>query len=479
MNRERGIHFWQGDAPGIAAVKEYTVDQITPIAAFLRLRAHGARALLESVEGDRKIARYSFIGLGAKAVLFHRDGQAVLEGPGISLTSDDPLQLLRQGNEMFGVSVPDTVELPYVGGAIGYFGYDWVRRLERLPAVHAHAGVDWEWFWPESVVAFDHHRHSLTIIAEAVNGREQEAKARLITIEEALAGPITWEAPKVVRVEDVAANIDREDYYAMIERARDYIYAGDIFQVVLSQKLTTRIHGDPFDLYRKLRLVNPSPYLIYFEGSAKTLVGASPEALVRVQGKTVINRPIAGTRRRGQDAVEDEALWQELIHDPKERSEHTMLVDLARNDLGRVSEYGSIDVAELMVRESYSHVMHIASEVTGRLKASCDALDALAASFPAGTLSGAPKVRAMEIIEELEPEARGAYGGVVGYWSHRGDLDTCIAIRTLEISPEGLVTIQAGGGIVADSDPEAERRESFNKAAAPLSVLEPKEEAWL
>ena len=470
---------WRGDGPHLAVVKRFTVDQLTPISAFIRLRPLGARALLESVEGDLKVARYSFIGVGAKAVLYHRDHQAVVESDQWSSVDDDPMTLLRQGNARFRVAVPPSVELPYPGGALGYFAYDWVRRLEHLPSVHAHQGPDWEWFWPQVVVAFDHHRHTVVIISEAPVDQEVEARERLQAVEAALRSSLNWPSPIVRRVSPITSNLDREQYHEMVEEARQYIYAGDIFQVVLSQRLTSAIDGDPFHLYRKLRLVNPSPYLFYFEGSHKTLVGASPEALIRVSNGSVVNRPIAGTRHRGADADEDEALWQDLMHDAKELSEHTMLVDLARNDLGRVSQYGSVAVNELMVRESYSHVMHIASEVKGRLRPEHDALDALAASFPAGTLSGAPKVRAMEIIEMLEPDARGAYGGVVGYFSHRGDLDTCIAIRTLEVAPDGQVVVQAGGGIVADSDSEKERRESFNKAAAPLSVLEANEEAWL
>ncbi len=479
MDREQGLRLWQGDSPHLALVKRFNIDQLTPISAFLRLRSLGSRALLESVEGDLKIARYSFIGVGAKAVLYHRDGQAVVEGPQISLTGDDPVPLLRKVNEIFQVVVPDDEELPYTGGALGYFGYDWVRRLEHLPNHHEHPGPDWEWFWPETVVAFDHHRHCLTLIVEAAQNRLEDARERMQAVEQALSRPFGWQAPEVVRTAPVVSNLDQGRYHAMVARAKQYIRDGDIFQVVLSQKLSSQVVGDPFNLYRKLRLVNPSPYLFYFEGASKTLVGASPEALIRVTQGVVANRPIAGTRRRGINAAEDEALWQDLIQDPKELSEHTMLVDLARNDLGRVSQYGSVGVTELMVRESYSHVMHIASEVQGQLRPEYDALDALAASFPAGTLSGAPKIRAMEIIEELEVEARGAYGGVVGYLSHRGDLDACIAIRTLEVTGDGQVTVQAGGGVVADSDPEAERRESFNKAAAPLSVLEPDEEDWL
>ena len=276
----------------------------------------------------------------------------------------------------------------------------------------------------------------------------------------------------------IKSNMTREYYEQIIERGKDYIVAGDVFQVVLSQALSTRISGDAFSLYRKLRHVNPSPYLFYLETPRRILAGASPEVLVRVTNRVASNRPIAGTRRRGANAAEDEKLWNELILDPKEKAEHVMLVDLARNDLGRVCEYGSIAVSHFMTKEVYSHVMHIVSEVQGHLKPQFDALDALAVSFPAGTLTGAPKIRAMEIIEELEPEARGVYGGIVGYLSHRGDLDACITIRTMDVMGD-LVTVQAGGGIVADSLAEFEFQESMNKAAAALSVLHASEEEWL
>lgn len=470
---------WAGTAPHIAVLRRYAVDQLSPIAAFLRLRPFGAHTLLESVAGDEKIARYSFIAVGEWARLTDRAGTAVVEGAGMHLAADDPLVLLRQVSARLKVEVPRGVELPFAGGAVGYFAYDWVRQLERLPSRHPHTAPKWEWVWPTAVVAFDHKQRTLWLIVEAEAGGEDEAQRRLDAFESALSAPLRVQPPVVKRTGPVVSNLDASAYHAMVERAREYIRAGDIFQVVLGQQLSSTVDGDPFDLYRRLRRANPSPYLAYMETEARTLVLASPEALVRVEGKTVINRPIAGTRPRGRDAEEDDRLWADLIQDPKERAEHTMLVDLARNDLGRVCRYGSVGVSELMVRETYSHVIHIASEVRGELCPEEDALSALAACFPAGTLSGAPKVRAMEIIEELEPAPRGVYGGVVGYLSHDGNLDTCITIRTLEIEGNRVV-VQAGGGIVADSDSDRERRESFNKAAAPLSVLEAgDEEAWL
>lgn len=462
----------------VAVVRSYAVDQLTPMAAFMRLRPLGAHTLLESVEGDEKIARYSIIAVGEWARLLEADGQAVLVGPEGTEVGPDPVAMLRKQQARQRVEVPADVELPYVGGAVGYFSYDWVRHLERLPQNHPRRGPRWEWVWPREVVIFDHRRQRVTLIVEGDGENREAAYDRLTVLADALARPLAVPAPSVARTGAVQANMTEAEYREKVIRAQQYIRAGDIFQVVLSQRLFAPIVGDPLHLYRKLRRVNPSPYLFYMETPRRILAGSSPEALIRVTGRTVANRPIAGTRARGRDAAEDARLWEELIHDAKERAEHIMLVDLARNDLGRVSEYGSVRVTEYMRQELYSHVMHIVSEVQGRLRPGLDALDALAAAFPAGTLTGAPKIRAMEIIDELEPESRGAYGGVVGYWSHRGDLDACITIRTLEVDGD-MVSVQAGGGVVADSRPEMEYQESLNKAGAALSTLEPAEEEWL
>jgi anthranilate synthase component 1 len=332
--------------------------------------------------------------------------------------------------------------------------------------------------WPKAVVAFDHRKQEVAVVVESVRDQLDQAFTRMEILLDALRQPLMLAEPHIRQLTPMKSNMTQDYYHNMIERTKDYIVAGDIFQAVLSQALTTRIAGDPFSLYRKLRHVNPSPYLFYLETPRRTLAGSSPEALVRVTDNIAMNRPIAGTRRRGGNSQEDERLWNDLINDPKEKAEHVMLVDLARNDLGRVCEYGSITVSQFMTKEIYSHVMHIVSEIQGQLKPGFDALDALAACFPAGTLTGAPKIRAMEIIEELEPEARGSYGGVVGYFSHRGNLDACITIRTLDIMGDS-VTVQAGGGIVADSEVEFEFQESMNKAAAALSVLHSSEEEWL
>jgi anthranilate synthase component 1 len=464
--------------PYWAAVATYAVDQETPITAFLKCRGLGAHTLLESVAGDEKVARYSFIAIGRLAELVEDGGVARLTGEGGTLAGSNPAALLRAGRDAYRAAVPEGLDLPYTGGPVGFFAFDWVRTLERLPRRHPPAAPGWYWSWPHTVLAFDHRQKTLIIMAQA---RPEDGEARLRERVEAVLGalrtPYVPVATPVARTGPVVANMTMDAYGTMVERARAYIRAGDIFQVVLSQKLTAPVSGDAFGLYRRLRRVNPSPYLFYLETPTRTLVGSSPELLVRVQAGRVETRPIAGTRPRGRSPDEDERLWQELVADDKERAEHVMLVDLGRNDLGRVSTAGSVTVRELMVREQYSHVMHMVSDVVGQLDPEKDALDALAACFPAGTLTGAPKIRAMEIIDELEPESRGAYGGVVGYWSHQGDLDTAITIRTVEVV-DGQAVIQAGGGIVADSDPEREYQEAMNKARALVHVLDGEEE-WL
>lgn len=462
----------------VAVAKDYAVDQITPITAYIRLRPLGAHTLLESVEGDEKTARYSFVAVGEWARLLEADGQAVLVGPEGTEVSDDPIALLRKQSQRQHIAIPDEVSLPFVGGAVGYFSYDFVRHLETIPNHHPRRGPQWEWVWPKAIVAFDHHRQRATVIVEAGAGQVDQALARLEILVDAMRQPLMLAEPWIQPQGDISSNVTQEQYYAMVDKAKDYIRAGDIFQVVLSQRLSTQIQGDSFNLYRRLRHINPSPYLFYMETPRRTLVGASPEALIRVTDNQVTNRPIAGTRPRGKTAEEDAALWDDLIHDPKERAEHTMLVDLARNDLGRVCEYSSVKINQFMQPERYSHVVHMVSEVEGILRPEFDALDALQATFPAGTLTGAPKIRAMEIIDELEPDSRGAYGGIVGYLSHRGDLDACITIRTLEVEGQ-TVSVQAGGGIVADSSPEGEFNESMNKAAGALAVLKTEGMEWL
>ncbi|MCY0881506.1 MAG: chorismate-binding protein, partial [Firmicutes bacterium] len=339
-----GKQIWSdASAPYAAVARTYAVDQLTPISAFLRLRPLGAHTLLESVEGDAKTARYSFVALGEWARLLESQGQAVLVGPEGTTVDSDPLVLMRQQMKRQRVPVPDHIDLPFTGGAIGYFGYDWVRQLEHLPSPFKETGGPlWEWVWPKAVAAFDHHKQTLTLIVESRPQEIEAAAVRLEILADALRQPAALAAPVTHKVGDETINMDRAYYHQMIERAKAYIMQGDIFQVVLSRKFSVKIAGDAFGLYRKLRRENPSPYLFYLETQRRTLVGASPEALVRVQNGHVSNRPIAGTRPRGKTAEDDNRLWDDLIRDPKERAEHVMLVDLARNDVGRVSRYGTV-----------------------------------------------------------------------------------------------------------------------------------------
>ncbi|MGC8487262.1 MAG: anthranilate synthase component I family protein [Clostridia bacterium] len=455
--------------------RTFPVDQETPITAFLKLRPYGAHTLLESVEGDEKVARYSFIAVGELARLTDEDGTAVLKGEAGDYASLDPTWLLREGWRQYRARVPEDLTLPYTGGAVGYLAYDWVRTLERLPHRHAKASPGWHFVWPRTILGFDHRRQTLTVVSQVREGREADADTEIARVLAVLREPFAPTTSVIRRTGPLTSNQSLARYRAMVDAARRHIAAGDIFQVVLSQKLSAPVEGDALGLYRRLRRLNPSPYLFYLETAERTLVGSSPELLVRVQGNYVATRPIAGTRPRGASPEEDNDLWSELSSDDKERAEHVMLVDLGRNDLGRVAVPGSVRVTRFMERELYSHVMHMVSDVEARLRSDLDALDALQACFPAGTLSGAPKIRAMELIDELEPEGRGAYGGVVGYLSHDGSLDACITIRTLEVA-DGVATVQAGGGIVADSEPDREYQESLNKARALIAVLDDEEE---
>ncbi len=489
------------EGPYRLGYRTFPVDQETPITAFLKLRPHGAHTLLESVEGDEKIARYSFIAVGEVARLTDEsadrgagdgrggvdvdrgdrehevggEGLAHLTGEDGSYYDPDPTRLLREGWRQYRARVPEGLSLPYTGGPVGFFAYDWVRTLERLPSRHRNVGARWHFVWPRVVLGFDHRRQTLTIVAQVRRQGGDNPDTMIEQIVARLRAPFGSTTSSVRQTGPIVSNQTVDEYRARVEAARAHIAAGDAFQVVLSQKLSAPVDGDPLGLYRRLRRLNPSPYLFYLDTPGRTLVGASPELLVRVQGRSVATRPIAGTRPRGATTAEDVDLWRELVHDEKERAEHVMLVDLGRNDLGRVAVPGTVRVTRFMERELYSHVMHMVSDVEAELRPGSDALDALQACFPAGTLSGAPKIRAMELIDELEPEARGAYGGVVGYLSHDGSLDACITIRTLEVAG-GVATVQAGGGVVADSDPEREYQESLNKARALLAVLDGEEE---
>ena len=449
----------------VPVYREVPGDLRTPVSAFLALSPRSSRAfLLESVVGGDRIARYSFIG---------RDPVETVEarGPG-----DDLLGALRARMGAPAAEVPGLPRL--TGGAVGYLGYDAVRLFERIPDRHPPDGLPLASFsFYRSLVAFDHARQRIVLVADAEPGSRtafERAQDVLDGFEADLRGPrpSAAAAPRPGGALDAGGDFfpDGAGFRQSVRQAQDYIAAGDIFQVVLSRRRRVECPCDPFTVYRALRMVNPSPYMYFLKDGERAVAGASPEMLVRVEGRRTETRPIAGTRPRGATAEEDERLGEELRGDAKERAEHVMLVDLGRNDLGRVCRFRSVTVPEFMAVEHYSHVMHLVSSVTGELAEGKDALDALAATFPAGTLSGAPKIRAMEIIDELEPDRRGLYGGAVGYLDLRGNLDFCITIRTVVLEG-GQAVVQAGAGIVADSDPESERREMEAKAAAMREAL--------
>jgi anthranilate synthase component 1 len=466
-----------------------TADLLTPVSAYLKL-ASGARYafLLESVEGGEKIARYTFVGANPSEVFRYAKDACVLEGEGRLLWEEKhPIEFLRNRMARYRpVRIPSLP--PFVGGAIGYFAYDMVRLSERLPTLLKDdiGQYDAMMMFYLNVVAFDHVRHRIWILRNVYtegpgNMRSKyDAAAREITaIRCALENPLPPSArpsKKKERVKKgaplrITSNVRHGEYLAAVRKAKQYIRAGDIFQVVLSQRFSARTNADPFEVYRALRALNPSPYMFFLRLGELSVVGSSPEMLVKVQGRDVFYRPIAGTRPRGSNEKEDQRLETELSSDPKERAEHIMLVDLGRNDLGRVCKYGSVSVEKLLTVERYSHVMHLVSSLRGRLRDNVDCFDALMACFPAGTVSGAPKVRAMEIIEEMERTRRGLYAGGILYLDFSGNLDSCIALRTM-VAKNGMAYIQAGGGIVADSSPEGEYQESVNKARAVIAALE-------
>ncbi len=450
-------------------LRETFIDDCeTPVSAFLKLREAGSAFLLESADQGR-VGRYSFIGFRPRKVI-----RWSLGDPG------DPYELAA--SELGRVSAAPLEGLPpFAGGAVGMFAYDLVRTVEPLgePNPDPLGLPDLALMLSDTLVVFDHLKHTITVLANVYADEELEAsyKRALETISEVrwrLSGPVPRRArpPAAGRqAPEFTPNMPREQFEAMVARIVEYIYAGDAFQVVPSQRWSAPVPVEAFSVYRGLRAVNPSPYMYFLDFGDFEVAGASPEPLITVTGRQVSTRPIAGTRPRGLTAEEDRQMAEELLADPKERAEHVMLVDLGRNDLGRVCEYGSVEVGDFMAVENYSHVMHIVSSVTGRLRADVGALDALRSVLPAGTLSGAPKVRAMQIIDELEPVKRGGYGGAIGYVSYAGDLDTCIHIRTVVIK-DGFAHIQAGGGTVADAKPDYEYRESQAKARAVLQAIE-------
>ena len=474
----RGRLVWRG---GIA-------DLLTPVAAYLKLAEGRPNAfLLESVEGGASRGRYSIIGLAPDLIWRCRDGRAELNRDAraapYAFTADDraPLDSLRALLAECRLDVPEGLP-PMAGGLVGYLGYDMVRQMERLPAKNT-ASLD----VPEAIllrptlfVIFDNVTDRLTLAAP-VHPRPDvgaaqawtAAQATLAEAEAALARPLPLAAPPVAlpTPPEPSSNFTRDGFIAAVERAKDHIRAGDVFQVVPSQRFSVPFALPPFALYRALRRINPAPFLFHLDFGGFAVVGSSPEILVRLRDGIVTIRPLAGTRRRGATHEEDQRLEAELLADPKERAEHLMLLDLGRNDVGRVAEIGSVRVTESFAIERFSHVMHIASDVQGRLRAGLDAIDALVAGFPAGTLTGAPKVRAMTIIEELEPTRRGLYAGCVGYFAPDGTMDTCITLRTAVVK-DGTMHVQAGCGVVADSDPVAEWEETRQKARALFRAAE-------
>jgi anthranilate synthase component 1 len=453
-----------------------SADLLTPVSAFLHLR-EGARMpfLLESVEGGEKLARYSFLGRNPyRTVTANGDRTTSRDASGKETSHASDLFTVLDAliTEYREVRLPDLPRL--TGGAVGFFGYDCIRLIESIPDRHAADRdiPDAIWAFYDTVCAFDHVKHQLVLIRSVFVDPEtdlrsawESATGDLDTLERLFSAP-SRPSPEPVRLGgEWRSNMSRDAFEAAVDRAKHYIREGDIFQVVLSQRFSAGYTGDPFNLYRALRQVNPSPYLFYLDFGAFRLVGSSPEVLVRIEEGRAELLPIAGTRPRGATPEEDAQLAEDLLADRKERAEHLMLVDLGRNDLGRVSAWGSVEVERYAFIERYSHVMHIVSSVASRLAADRHAMDALKACFPAGTVSGAPKVRAMEIIDELESTRRGPYAGAVGYLDFRGNLDTCITIRTMLVTDD-TVHLQAGAGIVADSVPASEYEETLNKARA-------------
>jgi anthranilate synthase component 1 len=473
------------EATLIPVAKTLSADLLTPVGAFLSVAAKQKYAfLLESVEGGEKIGRYTFLGAQPRMVVTGRGKQfTIREGSSERRSEGSVVELLRSILRQYRPATLPNLP-PFTSGGVGYFAYDLVRQFEHLPECAKDDLVlpDCVFTFYDRLLAFDHLRHQVHIIAAADVRAESPRKAYdraladIDAIERKLVRGIRtqqlgWSANHKSKTIKVHSSTSHEQFVDSVRQAKEYISAGDIFQVVLSQRLDFKAPAEPLQIYRALRTVNPSPYMFFLQLDDMHVIGASPEMLVRISGRQLEYRPIAGTHKRGKDPAEDARLIEALRSDEKERAEHVMLVDLGRNDLGRVSDYGTVKVRDLMYVEKYSHVMHLVSALEGQLREGLDALDAVAACFPAGTLSGAPKVRAMEIIEELEPVRRGVYGGAVLYADHAGNLDSCIAIRTMVLH-KGRAYLQAGAGIVADSDPESEYQESMNKASALLRAAE-------
>ena len=471
----------------VPVVKEIMADLLTPVSAFLKIAEHSDYAFLfESVEGGEQVARYSFLGKDPFLVLRSHDGQTVVDRSGVTTASQEAfVPTLRQLMAEF--RAPFVPDLPrFTGGAVGFIGYDAATQFE--PALRpAWEAAGWSdapkeeddagFMLFDTVLAFDHVKHRILVIANArvtadedLSALYQFACAKIQFLERELERGLSHAFRADHAAPEVESNVSRETFESGVRAIKERIAAGDIYQAVLSQRFQVRVNADPFTVYRALRHVNPSPYMYYIRMGGLAIVGSSPEMLVRVEGRRVETHPIAGTRPRGRSEEEDLRLAEELKRNEKERAEHVMLVDLGRNDVGRVAEIGTVRVPQYMALERYSHVMHLVSTVEGRLAEERDHLDALVACFPAGTVSGAPKIRAMQILAGLEPTRRDLYAGAVGYIDFAGNLDTCIAIRTITIR-DGVARVQAGAGIVADSHPAAEYEETRDKARALLQAI--------
>jgi anthranilate synthase component 1 len=468
-------------ADTIPVYREIAADLDTPVSAFLKLHRGGHGFLLESVEGGERWARYSILGTDPLLTIRAKHGRLEVRarGGGTRVVQGDPLDALAEVLSGFRLAPLPGLDT-FCGGFVGYLAYDLVRTIERLPdeTTDDLDAADIAGLIADSFIVFDNVSHTMKVVSLARVGDGEDAQSAYrdaVERVEAMVRVLVTETANVPRraaaYEPARSSLTAAEYGAAVERAREYIRAGDIIQVVLSQRFSQPLASHPFSIYRALRTINPSPYMFYLDLDDEVVVGASPEMMVKVSGREVSVRPIAGTIRRGADEAEDARLIAQMLADPKEQAEHIMLLDLGRNDIGRVAETGSVRVVEQMTVERYSHVNHIVSHVTGRLRSDRNRLDAFRATFPAGTLSGAPKVRAMEIIEELEQTRRGVYGGAVGHIDFRGNLDTCIAIRTILVK-RGKVYLQVGAGIVADSDPAREQAECEAKARGILLALE-------
>ena len=465
----------------IPVYKHILADMLTPVAAWVHLSKKAEYAfLLESVEKGNQYSRYSYVGINPQKILMHKDGHTSITENGQSINVNTPfLDLLREIQSKYNmVKLP---EIPsFTGGLVGYLGYETIAWIEDIPT-HNESQLnvpDSVFMLFEDMIAFDHLKGSALVISNVkvdpnhdLKEKFDEAHLRVDAIGELLHSDVNYQTPVRVEQSTVSSNFDQVSFESAVLKAKEHIKDGDIFQLVLSQRFERQTSVEPTTLYRALRTINPSPYMFHLKIKDFDIIGASPELLVKVEDGTVEIRPIAGTRQRGETEAEDEMLANDLINDEKECAEHLMLLDLGRNDVGRVSEFGSVTIPENMVIENYSHVMHIVSDVKGTLAKDKDPFDALMSGFPAGTVTGAPKIRAMEIIHELEPTRRGIYSGAIGYFDFTGDMNTCIAIRTMVMKDE-IIYFQSGAGIVYDSDPTKEFEETINKANAINSAID-------